>query len=186
MKTIKSIILAGALSATCTAYGVDATNNLTEIKKAGHWQVLEFAGANQLLYRLATTSINNGNTNIVFDFFPSKGCLPAPAVMIMEFDSYQKSLDEGIVIMEYSIPRDKEQTTELIKTAMSEGDKYAFFQFEKLTAKRIYQSDDKGKLAIWIPKGHEVERSGNMYFSLDGFTLAYQEAKKLCSDNITR
>jgi hypothetical protein len=186
MKTIKSIILTCALTVACAGHAVDFTNKMTEIKKSGHWQVVEFAGANQLMYRLATTSINNNNINLVFDFLPSKDCLPSPAVMIIEFDSYKKVFDEGLTLMEYKLPREKGQTIELIKTVMSEGDKFAFFPFEKLTAKRVSQANDKGKLAIWVPKGYEVKRSENMYFSLDGFTLAYKEAKKLCSDNMTQ
>ena len=73
----------------------------------------------------------------------------------------------------------------MVKTEMSEGDTFAFFPFEKLTVKTLLQSKDKGKLAIWIPASGDgiVKKSGNIYFSLEGFSLAYREAKRLCEDS---
>jgi hypothetical protein len=67
---------------------------------------------------------------------------------------------------------------------MSEDDTFAFFIFKKLTAKTLLQSKDKGKLAIWIPPSGDgvIKKSGNIYFSLEGFSLAYKEAKRLCEN----
>lgn len=180
MKIIRLIILVFALNITCTAYAIDATENITEIKKSGHWQVVEFAAANQLLYRLVTTSINDENITIVFDFVPSNNCFPSPATMIINFGSYTDTFNGGVSIMEYKFPGGK-KFTEVIKTAMNEGDVFAFFPFQKLTTEKFYRASGKGKLAIWLPMPGGQGKSGNMYFSLDGFMLAHNEAKKLCS-----
>jgi hypothetical protein len=166
------------------AYAVDATDSVTEISQSGHWQVTEFAGAKQLIYRLSTSSINTKREHIVFDFVPSKNCLPTPAVMIVNLDSYNEVFNAGLLPVAYKLPSQK-QATELVKTDMSEGDTFAFFSFKKFTVKTLLQSGDRGKVAVWIPASGDgtVKKSGNMYFSLDGFSLAYKEAKRLCGDN---
>ena len=180
------MILVCALFINHTANAVDLTDRISEIKKYGHWQVVEIAGPGQIGYRLATTSIIQPNIHIAFDFLPSKNCLSAPAIMIIKYDSYIESLDDGLVILTYKFPKEKKQTTETIKTEMSKGDSFAFLLFQKLTTEKFYRAGDKGKLAIWVPGVYYFAPSDNMYFSLDGFMSAYKEAKKLCTDNMTR
>ena len=87
--------------------------------------------------------------------------------------------------MEYKFPKERKQTSEAVKSEMSKGDRFAFIQFKKLTTQRFYGAGDKGKLAIWVPGGRDFPRSGNMYFSLDGFMSAYNKAKESCDENLT-
>ena len=84
--------------------------------------------------------------------------------------------------MEYKLPTQTEATPELVKTVISEGDEFEFLEFSKLTAKTLLL--DNGNLAIWVPASGDgdVKRSENMYFPLDGFSIAYKEAKRLCDD----
>ena len=85
--------------------------------------------------------------------------------------------------MEYKLPNQKGITSELVKTTMTEGDEFEFLEFTKLTVKKLLLI--KGNLTIWIPASGDgdVKRSGNMYFSLDGFSTAYKEAKRSCDVN---
>lgn len=181
---IRFLFLIFTLWLTHPAYAVDALENVTEIRQNGHWQIIEFAGGEQLMYRLSSISINKMRKHIVFDFIPSKGCLATPAVIIENLDSYEDDLNAAVLPFAYKLPSQK-QAIELVKTIMSEGDTFAFFPFEKLTVTALLQSGDKGKLAVWIPASGDgtVKRSGNTYFSLDGFSLAYKVAKRLCGDN---
>lgn len=183
---IRLMILVCALLTTPIAKAFDYTDRISDIKEFGHWQVVEFAGPGQIGYRLATTSIIHPNIHIAFDFLPSKNCLSAPAIMIIKYDSYIESLDDGLVILTYKFPKEKKQTTEFVKTEMSKRDSFAFLLFQKLTTKKFYRAGDKGKLAIWVPGVYYFAPSDNMYFSLDGFMSAYKEAKKSCTDNMNR
>lgn len=166
------------------AYAVDATDKITNNIQIGQWQVVEFAGSEQIIYRMSSDSINTPSTNIIFDFVPSIDCLSPAATMIVNFKSYNDFFNAGVSVFAYKLPNQK-QTIEMVKTEMSEGDTFAFFPFEKLTVKTLLQSKDKGKLAIWIPASGDgiVKKSGNIYFSLEGFSLAYREAKRLCEDS---
>jgi hypothetical protein len=164
----------------------DLTNNISEIKNIGDWQLVEVVGGDQVGYRVATTSILKPNITLVFDFLPSQNCLPSPVVMIINFDSYTRSLDQGLVILEYKFPKEKSPTIEAVNTMMSHGDSFAFFPFKTLTIDKFSNALDKGKLAIWVSKGSDYEKSGSMFFSLDGFTSAYKKAKKSCEDNINQ
>jgi hypothetical protein len=165
---------------------VDLTNNISEIKNIGDWQLVEIIGGDQVGYRVATTSILKPNVTLVFDFLPSQNCLPSPALMIINFDSYTQSLDKGLVILEYKFPKEKLPTIEAINTSMSHGDSFAFFPFKTLTVDKFNNSLEKGKLAIWVSKGNDNEKSGSMFFSLDGFTSAYKNAKESCGENINK
>lgn len=169
---------------TSFASAVDLADKMSSAKKVGYWQVLEFAGGGQIGYRLATTAILNSNITMVFDFLPSNKCISEPTVIIIKYDSYKEEFNDGLVLMEYKFPRAKKQTTEAIKTVMAEGDSFVFMPFQKLTTDKLYRAGDKGKLAVWFAGGHDYERSDNIYFSLEGFMRAYQEAKKSCSDNM--
>ena len=166
------------------SYAFDATNNVTEISQNGHWRVIEFAAKTQLIYRLSSTSINDTRQSINFDFVPTKDCVPTAALMVSSLKTYNKVFDEGMLILAYKLP-DQEQSIEMIKTVMSKGDTFAFFPFGKLIVPKLLNAKDRGKLAIWIPASGDgtVKRSDNIYFSLDGFTAAYEETKRLCNDN---
>lgn len=181
---IRFIILLSALLIATSAFAVDASKNVTEITKSGRWQVVEFAMQKQIIYRIASTSTNVEETHITFDLVPSNNCEPTPALMLSQRDSYNPNLDEGVVPFAYKLPGQNE-SVEITKTTMQRGDTFAFFQFKRLTAKTLLQSKDKGNLAIWVPASGDgaVTRSGNIYFSLNGFSKAYWKAQKLCNDN---
>ncbi|MSP27015.1 MAG: hypothetical protein EXR80_00815 [Methylococcales bacterium] len=182
---IKFLFFISALWIINPAYAIDATNNITKNIQIGQWQVVEVAGSEKIMYRMSSNSINTPDTNIVFDFVPSKDCSSSvTATMIINLKSDYDTLNSGMVFFAYKLPNQKE-TIELVKTVMSEGDSFAFFPFEKVTVKTLLPSKEKGKLAIWVhPSGNGVvKKSGNIYFSLEGFSLAYKEAKSLCNDN---
>lgn len=167
------------------AFAVDATDRATEIRKIGSWNIIEFAGAEQIIYRLSADSIDGAPTHIVFDIVPSNDCTPIPAVMIMKFASYDPVFNEGSVPFAYKAPGEKE-AWELTKSAMSEGDLFAFFSFEELTVSLLRRSRDKGKLAVWIPPSGDgtIKRSGNIYFPLEGFSEASNKAIRLCRESM--
>lgn len=85
--------------------------------------------------------------------------------------------------MEYKLPGQK-QAAELVDTVMQENDTYAFMSFKGLTTNKLLMSKDKGKLVVWVsPSGDGSVQRSNTYFSLDGFSSAYKEAKKICNEN---
>lgn len=179
----RTLLFIALLCGTHSSYGVDKSNSMTETNRIGSWQVIEFAAPTQLIYRLASTSINDPRANVVFDFVPSKGCDPGPAVMIFEFESYIESLDGGQAIYAYKISNHT-RPFELVETVMSKGDRFAFFRFNQLTTEFLLGSNDKGRLSVWTPASGDgvVKRSSNIYFSLDGISSAYQEAFRKCSE----
>ena len=166
------------------ARAVDASSSATEVLQSGRWLVIEFAGAQQLIYRISSQSTNSKGSYIAFDFVPRRNCLPTSAVLSQEMRAFSSALEDGIGIMSYKPPGQSE-TTEMVKTAMTEGDNTAFFQFKTLTAPLLTKSRDKGSLAIWIPGSGdgEVKRSANTYFSLEGFTRALNTAQNRCRDS---
>lgn len=178
------ITLIGTLLFTSTAYAVDATSSATEVLKSKRWLLIEFAAQQQLIYRVSSQATNSENSYLAIDFAPSRKCVPTPAVMSSIMSSYSSALDDGLVPISYRPPGQSE-TTEVTKTSMTPGDDVAFFQFKGLTAGLLLKSRDKGSLAVWIPGNGDdsVKRSNNTYFSLDGFTTAYTEARKRCNDN---
>ncbi len=182
---IRLLIFIFLLLITQSSYAIDETEKLSQKKQIGEWIVLEFLMPNQIIYRLATTSINEKEINIVFDYIPTKDCIPSPAIMVLQSKSYannSKEGEEGVGVMEYKIPNQRQSTQEIVKTVVSEGHK--FLAFSQLTAKSLLVNNRS--LAIWVPASGdgEVKRSGNIYFSLDGFTMAYKEAKRLCDDQL--
>jgi hypothetical protein len=181
---IRSLFLMLALCIAYSAHALDASDKATEISRRGNWQIIEFAGAKQLIYRLSSTSIDGTEKHVVFDFVPSLDCSPTPAVMIVRFNSYNPVFNEGMLPLAFKLPS-QSQEMELTKTTMSEGDTFAFFAFEKLSVATILKSQDKGKLAVWIPPSGDgrVKRTDNIYFSLEGFASASKEAKRLCRES---
>lgn len=171
---------------TNSIHALDATDRMTAISQSGRWQAVKSAASKQTIYRLESTSTNNPDITIFFKFIPSNDCVPKPAVMIMQFSSHHENLGGGLIIFEYKLPS-REKTAELVKTTMSDGAKSAFFSFEKLAAQPLLGADDKGRIAIWVPASGDgtVKRSEDIYFSLQGFSAAYKETKRLCGKNIT-
>lgn len=175
---ISFILFAGNL------YAVDGTQSVTEIRQNEHWKVIEFSAPKQMIYRISSVSINNLRSFLTFDFLPSNRCVPDAAVMVTEFERYNNTFDNGILPISYKIPGVKEET-ELVKTHMSPGDKFAFYQFGKMRVESLIKSNDKGKMAVWIPGSADgvVKRSENIYFSLSGFSESLKSASALCNDN---
>jgi hypothetical protein len=95
------------LSMIKTADAVDAGKEVTKVEKSGDWQVIEVAGNSGLLYRIASTSINNRTHNIVFDFGTLEGCHPTAGTLIEDLKFYRSSLDGGILIMAYKVPSEE-------------------------------------------------------------------------------
>ena len=166
------------------AIAVDATRSATEVLRSGRWLLIEFAAREQLVYRISSQSSNSDKNYLAFDFAPSDKCVPLPAVMSSAFKAYSPALDHGNVPMSYRSPGQSE-STEVTETEMAPGDSFAFFQFKGLTTALLLKSHDKGSLSVWVPGSGDgtVKRSGNIYFSLEGFTAAYQGAWKRCHDN---
>ncbi len=166
-----------------TAHATSWADILTNKIEIGKWQIVEFAGSEQMIYRISSNSINTPETNIAFDFFPSIDCVSPTATLIIKLKYYSDDINGGLLIYEYKLPNQK-KNIEIVKAVMSEDDTFAFFPFKELTVKNLLESKDKGKLAIWIPASGNgaVKKSNNMYFSLEGFSLAYSKAKTLCEE----
>jgi hypothetical protein len=173
-----------ALSFSASSVAYDASRNATEVQRSGRWLLIEFAAKEQLVYRVTSQSTNSEDSFIAFDFAPSENCVPIPAVMSSTMKAYSTVLDQGLVPFSYRLPGQGE-STELTKTEMARGDNVAFFQFKQLTAMRLLKSQDKGSLALWVPASSDgsVHRSGNIYFSLAGYSAAYQGALQRCKDS---
>ena len=172
-----------ALSAH-VAHAFDATDSMTEVTNIGKWQVAEFAARENLIYRISSDALNAPDQNIVFDVSPQLSCRPTPAVIIWKLGSYVESLDDGMVVMAYKLPKQQEHI-EVTKTAMGEDGQFAFFAFEQLTAEYLLGAKDIGKLATWIPASGDgvIQRSANVYFSLEGFSRAHEMAMRACREN---
>jgi hypothetical protein len=182
MKKSVLAILAASLCQFCIAS--DGSGAATQIQTFGRWEVIEFAGANGLIYRISSDSINHKTTNIVFDVATETGCTESPAVMISKMKSYSPPLNGGKVTMTYRMPGQADQT-DLTKTAMQKGDLFAFFQFSSLSAENLQRSPPEGNLAIWIPGSGDgaIKKTPNIYFSLDGFEYARAAAVNKCLAN---
>lgn len=183
LKMTRWLILLYALSLPILASAVDASRDVTNVIQSGDWRVIEFSGKQLMMYRISTESKNAEHTYIVFDFVPFKECEPTPAVMIAH-QAYDPYLKDGLIPLDYKIPGQK-KGVDLAKTEMEKDNPFAFYQFHGLTAKSLLLSHDRGHLAIWIPASGDgrVKRSGNVYFSLDGYSEAYKKASQLCNDN---
>jgi hypothetical protein len=182
---IKILALLFVLFTVSNASAVDVSSSVTETRKFEHWQVTEFAGARQLMYRASSQSIDRKPWYLAFDVTPLNGCVPLPAVLIVKYDSYVPVFNKGLLIYSYKSPNQKE-ATELTKSEMSPGDRFAFFTFKALTIGWLLRSEDRGKLAMWIPASGDgkVKQSDNVYFSLQGLSLASKEATRLCIENM--
>jgi hypothetical protein len=182
---MRKVITASILSIFIgSAHAVDVTSRATQDRKFDKWQVVEFAMPTQLLYRVSTISINDRSQTLTFDMDPSKGCQPAPAVLVIENKTPSKASKEGMLIFEYKYPN-QDSNVEIVNTLEQKNDRFEFAVFKKLTIPWLLGSNDAGKLAIWIPPSGDgvVKRSENIYFPLQGMTPAYNYAKKLCNDN---
>lgn len=167
-----------------SAYAVDAEDLVIADEKVGDWTLSEFAFSKQLVYRISSSSVNSNGWDITFDFAPADGCLPATAVLVVNFGSYVESLNNGLVSLSYQLPKQNE-VHEIAKTVMGNGEAFAFFSLERLTVSYLAKAKPSARLAIWIPESGDgqVKRSSNIYFSLDGFGSAYSKARKLCEAN---
>lgn len=165
------------------SFAVDATRNITQVTRIGHWEVVQFAGAREMVYRIASRSINMQSATLTFTFAPSGQCVPGAAVMNIDMGSYVADLDGGALPMMYKAPGTK-TSEELVKTVM-EPNGYAFFPFKKLTVNTLLKAKSGANLAIWVPGSADgvVRRSPNNYFALDGLAPAYKKATSMCDDN---
>ena len=181
MKKLTFIIL---LLIANFAYGVDATRLAANQYKFGDWEVIEFALSKGLIYRISTTSLVSKKEFLTFDFLPNGNCQPDPAIMVKEFKGYVSGLDGGMLPYEYKLPN-QESSIESINVTMQQGDKFAFFAFKKLLAQRLLDAPVDGRLVMWIPASGDgsVQRSANIYFSLNGLRGAFNQARRLCQDN---
>jgi len=161
---------------------VDASHVAKVIYKIGSWQVVEIPGKSKIMYRIATDSINLKDTHLTIDFLDK--CKPEPVVMIKKFQAYTQELNDGMLILQYKIPNFLE-SQEIVHTVMAEGDTYAFFKFEKLSADKIFSAKESSRLGIWVPESGDgkVKRSSNFYFSLEGFKNVFSKAKEMCIAN---
>lgn len=174
--------------AASIAYATDRAGDALRRFSVGKWEVIEFVGPRELKYRIATegkSAQSDSAKHVVFDFLPSLGCEPAPALQIVDMGTYRPSLDNGWFPLSYKVPGRKGQS-ELVRTRMSEGDNFAFLQFFLLEAQDLLAAKDIGHLTIWVPGSADgtVTRSKSMFFSLHGFTAAYQKASQLCKENL--
>lgn len=178
-------VLGGAAS---IAHATDRAGDALRRFSVGKWEVIEFVGPRELTYRIATEGKSTQSDlakYIVFNFLPSLGCEPAPALQIVDMGTYRPGLENGWLPLSYKVPGRKEQS-ELVRTRMSEGDNFAFLQFFLLEAQGLLAAKDIGHLTIWVPGSADgtVTRSKSMFFSLHGFTAAYQKASQLCKENL--
>jgi len=180
----RALFASALLLCVATAQAVDASRAATRSFQSGSWKVIEFAGAQQLVYRLVSDSTNEAETHLAFDMAPSDRCEPRPAVMIRRMDRFLPDLADGLIPMTFKVPGQSD-SPDLAKTAMRPDDPFAFFQFSRLTAQAVAQAHDRGSLATWIPGSGDgsVKRSSNIYFALDGFENGLARARRMCLDN---
>ena len=188
MKFIALALCSVLFGSASIAHATDRTGDALRRFGVGKWEVIEFVGSRELLYRIATegkSAQSDFANHIVFDFLPSLSCEPAPALQIVDMGTYRPSLDNGLLPLSYKVQGRKEQS-ELVRTRMSEGDNFAYFQIIHLEAPEILAAKDAGHLVIWVPGSADrtVTRSKSMFFSLHGFTAAYQKASQLCKENL--
>jgi hypothetical protein len=183
MRINENVIIISIFLFAVDSFAVDATRSITEIKQNGPWQVVEFSLPRNMFYRISSESINSNRSFLTFDFKHLNDCIPDPAVIITKYSAYNEIFDNGFLQISYKLPRMKEGS-EVVKTHMSPGDDFSFFQFSSLRAETLMKLNDKGKMAVWIPGSANgvVKRSDNIYFSLTGFSKSFIEASTLCND----
>ena len=160
------------------SYGFDGSKISKIIIQDEYWKILEINLPSGKLYRLATDSTNQKETHLTFDF--TKGCTAEPAVMIKNLNHYIPPLLGGLVL-EYKV-ENQFQRQEFVSRQMSMGDKWGFFLFRELLLENLLESNEKSRLAIWVPKGSDgnSKRSGSFFFSLKGLKGIYSKAKEFC------
>ena len=160
------------------SYGFDGSKISRVIMEDEYWKIVEINLPSGKLYRLTTDSTNQKETHLTFDF--AKGCTAEPAVMVKNLNYYIPPLVGGLVL-EYKV-EDQFQRQEFVSRQMSMGDKWGFFLFKELLLENLLESNEKSRLAIWVPKGSDGnrKRSGNFFFSLQGLKGIYSKAKELC------
>lgn len=168
--------------ASSVTHAIDASNVLKIKYEYKAWKIVEFQLPKGILYRLATDSINITETHLTFNFI--KGCTASPAVMIKNFKTYNPSMADGSIILQYKVSN-KIEGQEIVKTEMADGDTWGFFSFKRLSTDNLLGVNEESRLAIWIPPSGDskVKRSSNFYFSLEGFNKTYAKAKELCLAN---
>jgi hypothetical protein len=168
-----------------SAWAVDASSRLTDTMKIGRWQVMEIAADRQLIYRIGATSSNEPTMNITFDFVPMLNCAPKAATLIMQLDEYDATYDDGAFVLSYKVPGKKE-STEFLQSSITQGDTWAFFNFNQLSPALLQSSNGKGSLAIWIPASGDgvIKRGSNIYFTLAGFPESFRLAQKKCRESL--
>ncbi len=102
---LRTLFVVSLVFSAHIAHAFDATDSMTEVTNIGKWQVAEFAARENLLYRISSDALNASGRNIVFDFATQLACRPTPAVMIWKLGSYVESLDDGMVVMAYKLPK---------------------------------------------------------------------------------
>lgn len=168
---------------TPNAYAIDASDRMTIKGKIGDWYVVEYTAPSQIVYRIGSDSIKDAKSHFVIDFTPSDKCEPKFSELIVNLGYYDENFNNGKLPMEFKLPNQK-LGVELVKTAMREGDTFAFFTFNSISARKMLLPKDKGKLAVSVlPSGDGEVKKSNIYFSLNGFSSAYKKAKALCSEN---
>jgi hypothetical protein len=181
---VQIFLLILGFSFISSVYAVDATNRSVSDTKYENWRVIEFTMPRQMMYRLASVSINDKSQSITFDLNTHNNCRPDSAILVSENSYASKSSKQGKMIYEYKVPG---QTTsvELVNTVIEINDRFEFASFQRLTLPLLLETADKGNLAIWIPASGDgvVKRSENIFFSLRGLTRAYNQARKLCFEN---
>lgn len=159
-----------------------ASEVITEVVGGtGAWTVVKTSGSTSISYHLISKSTNAPRARVFFDFSSSNDCKPSSATIVMQFDSFDPTLSNGAVIINYQLPT-QSVVSELAKTKMKNGNNFAFISLKKLTADQIIKENDRGSLAIWLPASGDgqSERSDNMYISLNGFSSAYIGAMAFC------
>lgn len=144
MKFIALALCSVLVGSASIAHATDRTGDALRRFSVGKWEVIEFVRPQELTYRIATegkSTQSDSAKHIVFDFLPSLGCEPAPALQIVDMGTYRPSLDNGSLPLSYKVPGRKEQS-ELVRTRMSNGDNFAFLQFFMLDAQELLAAKD--------------------------------------------
>ncbi len=184
------LLVLGALLAPATyAAGApdDASRWASVVANVGDWNVVQFLLPKGIFFRIASDSANSGlrpwEQYISFDFRPDHKCAQPLMVLAHHEASYVAAFDGGFLPISYKIPGQPE-SDDLATTEMLRGDSYSYAQLH-MAADKLLLAHDKGFLVMWIPGSGDgtIRRSANVYFSLSGFTGAYQKAMSMCIDN---
>lgn len=178
--TTKGALALALMLSAGAAYSVDISKEVTGIEHFGHWQVIQIAGPQAILFRVASVSINEQDWSMTLDL--SEACRPESVTL--ELDRRNSPPLEGpFLIFSYKVPRDAKTYPDLASVQASAG--FAFLTFKNLTAEQLLSAHGVGTLSLWIPGSGDgaVSRSSNIYFSMDNFPAALNRAKKLCTEN---